>query len=93
MGLEIERLDEHTLVLRSIPEIFEEIDYTNLTKTIIEHFIVNNDLTGVSFSNLKFDQRFVFEQINAYGLSGLLELHSLKSFKEKDLLKIFYAKK
>ena len=93
MGLEIERLDEHTLVLRSIPEIFEEIDYTNLTKTIIDHFIVNNDLTGISFSNLKFDQRFVFEQINTYGLSGLLELHSLKSFKEKDLLKIFYAKK
>lgn len=93
LGFEIDRIDSHTLVLRTTPTALETFSYKVIIECILEQMAKSLDLAKIDFSNINVSQENTVEFIKSRDLINLIKDGVAKKVSGRELKKKIYGTK
>ncbi len=92
IGFECDRLDEETIALRSLPQVFEESPYIQIFTDLLESAKSNSLLQDVNFQSVQLNENIINRYVEKIGIPKLIEIGSLKLISKSNIIKKFYGK-
>lgn len=93
IGIEIDRIDNSTLVLRSIPHEIDEIDYFNPVMNLINTLLDGKQIENCEFVDTDLSDTSMHFFLRKYSIFDLIKMGALKKIKASEIKNKFYGKK
>ncbi len=93
IGIEIDRIDHTTLVLRTIPSLIESYNYIQIVDEVLRTLLKDKNIEDVNFSQIILDKELMADLFKKNGLIELIKCSVAKKLTGKDLRSKFYGSK
>lgn len=93
IGIEVDRIDETTLILRAIPYDLEIFNFMPIVKVLIREFTNGKTLEDIDYNLIPIELELMQFFYRKYGLIELIKLYSAKKLQGQEIKTKFYGKK